>query len=158
MKSIYIETTIPSLATARTSRDAIIAGQQAATNAFWEDERGKYELYISQYVIDECAKGDREAAQKRLDFIKDIQIIPKTDNTDELAKKYKKLLSIPDRANIDAYHLAVSVIAQIDYLLSWNYTHLGVASYAKLFEYNQKYRLKTPLLVTPMALMNMEEV
>jgi len=68
MKSIYIETTIPSFATARTSRDAIIAGQQAATNAFWEDERQKYELYISQYVIDECAQGDKEAAQKRLNF------------------------------------------------------------------------------------------
>jgi len=45
--SIYIETTIPSFATAKTSRDAIIAGHQAATILFWENERQKYELYVS---------------------------------------------------------------------------------------------------------------
>jgi hypothetical protein len=39
MKNIYIETTIPSLATAKPSRDTITAGRQASTMLFWE--RGK---------------------------------------------------------------------------------------------------------------------
>jgi hypothetical protein len=47
MKSIYVETTIPSFATARPSRDTIIAGRQASTLMFWESERYKYDLYIS---------------------------------------------------------------------------------------------------------------
>jgi len=51
MKSVYIETTIPNLATGRPSRDTIIAGRQAATMLFWENERIKYDLFISQYVL-----------------------------------------------------------------------------------------------------------
>ena len=43
-QSIYIETTIPSYAAARTSFDTIIAGRQAATIRFFEFEQYKYDL------------------------------------------------------------------------------------------------------------------
>ena len=76
MSSIYIETTIPSLATSKPSRDIILAGRQAPTILFWENERHNYDLYISQYVIAECSLGDVEASERRLNFIKGIPIIP----------------------------------------------------------------------------------
>ena len=68
-KSIYIESTIPSYATARESKDVIKAARQSITKLFWEQERYNYELVVSQYVIDECSLGDLGAAQKRLDFL-----------------------------------------------------------------------------------------
>jgi hypothetical protein len=157
MKSIYIETTIPSLVAARQSRDMISAAHQVITKNFWENERRNYDLYISQFVLDECAKGDPEAAKKRLDLIADIQPLPITRETIELAPIYKQLLAIPDKANIDAFHLAVAVIAEMDYLLSWNFTHMGVVSYSKLLKYNEGKGLKTPLLITPEAFMNYEK-
>jgi hypothetical protein len=49
-KSIYVETTIPSYATSRPSNDIVIAGRQALTRFFWEQERHKYDLFISRYV------------------------------------------------------------------------------------------------------------
>jgi hypothetical protein len=70
LPSVYIETTIPSLATSRPSRDMIIAGRQATTLLFWESERHKYDLYVSQYVIDECLLGDADAAERRMSFNK----------------------------------------------------------------------------------------
>ena len=85
MFSIYIETTIPSLATSRPSRDIIIAGRQASTLLFWEAERHNYDLYISQYVIDECSLGDTAAAERRLNFLKGISVIPYDKNITELA-------------------------------------------------------------------------
>ena len=158
MKSIYIETTIPSLATSRPSRDTIIAGRQAATMLFWETERDKYDLYVSQYVIDECSLGDADAAGRRLEFLRGIPVIPKSDQIQALANTYQQLLGIPDRAKIDCFHLAACVAAETDYLLSWNCAHLGIQTFIKLQAYNVKHGLFTPLLLTPEALMEMEEL
>ncbi|MCL2363584.1 MAG: type II toxin-antitoxin system VapC family toxin [Defluviitaleaceae bacterium] len=157
MPSIYIETTIPSLATSKPSRDIITAGRQASTLLFWETERHKYDLYISQYIIDECSLGDSEAAERRLNFIKGIPIIPYDKNIIDLANTYQKLLDIPEKSKIDCFHLAVCVVAGLDYMLSWNCTHLGVRTFAKLQNYNAIHGMHTPLLLTPEALMEMED-
>ena len=151
--SVYIETTIPSLATSRPSRDMIIAGRQAVTLLFWESERHKYDLYVSQYVIDECLLGDAEAAGRRMSFLQGIAAIPKSEPISVLAKKYQKLLDIPDRSVIDCFHLAVCVLAEMDYLLSWNCAHLGIHTYVKIRQYNDEHKLHTPVLLTPEALM-----
>ena len=153
VKSLYIETTIPSLATNRPSRDMIIAGRQAATIYFWESERKKYDLYTSQYVIDECLQGDTEAAKRRLGFLESIAIIPKSEQISELANEYQKLLNIPDRSKIDCFHVAVCVISEMDYLLSWNCTHLGINTFIKIQKYNELNGLFTPVLLTPEALL-----
>jgi hypothetical protein len=39
-KSLYLESTMPSYATARKSKDVIKAARQAMTKLFWEQERG----------------------------------------------------------------------------------------------------------------------
>ena len=156
-KSVYIETTIPSYATAKTSHDVIKAGRQAMTKLFWENARQNYDLYISQYVIDECSDGDTNAAKRRLDFIEGISLIKKTEKVDELAHIYQMLLNIPEDAKTDSFHLAVCVDAKIDYLLTWNYTHLGIESYKKLLEFNSKNGLSTPFLVTPETLNTKEK-
>ena len=155
MKKVSIETTIPSLATARRSRDAIIAGHQAATLRFWEQERYKYDLYISPYVVDECADGD--AAQRRLDFIKGIALLPDSENIVVLSHIYQHILDIPEKAKLDCCHLAVCVETNMDYLVSWNCKHLGIQTFVKVKEYNEKHGLWTPLLLTPEDLLELEE-
>jgi hypothetical protein len=156
-KGLYIETTIPSYATSRASRDMIIANRQVITKFFWENERQKYDLFVSQYVIDECIQGDHDAARRRLEFIKDLPSFPKTEENAVLAGTYYNLLDIPERAKADCSHLSVCVIEKIDYLLSWNFTHLGMISYIKIHDYNEKHGLWTPLLVTPDALIELEK-
>ena len=155
-KSMYIETTIPSYVTAKASRDLITAHRQAVTRLFWENERQKYDLYISQFVIDECSRGDPEAAKRRLELIKDITVIPENDAIEELAEIYFGFLDIPERAKADCFHLAVCVNARVQYLLSWNCSHIGMISYAKVYEYNQKQGLWTPEFFTPEVLMEFE--
>ena len=158
MNSVYIETTIPSLAVSRPSRDTIIAGRQAATVLFWEKMRYKYDFFVSQYVIDECSLGDADAAIRRLDFIKGIPVIPKSGQISELADKYQRLLSIPDKAKIDCFHLAACVSAELNYLLSWNCAHLGIHTFVKIQKFNEIYGIFTPLLLTPEALMDINEM
>jgi hypothetical protein len=148
-KSVYIESTIPSYATARESKDVIIAAHQAETKLFWEKERQKYDLFVSQYVIAECSLGDPDAARRRIDFINGIIVLPNSGELDKLASIYQKLLNIPESAKTDCFHLAVCVVNEIDYLLTWNCTHLGLNAYLTVREYNEKRGLWIPLLVTP---------
>jgi hypothetical protein len=109
-KTVYIETTIPSYATAKPSGDAVVAGRQAITKFFWEYERYKYDLVISQDVVAECSRGDPEAAARRLEFISGIEQLKRPVGLDALASHYQKILGIPDDAKTDCVHLAYCVI------------------------------------------------
>ena len=66
-QSVYIETTIPSYLAAHPSSNLIVAGKQAVTREFFESERDRYDLYISEFVLRECEKGDPEAASRRME-------------------------------------------------------------------------------------------
>jgi predicted nucleic acid-binding protein len=156
-KSVYIESTIPSYATARETRDVIKAARQSMTKLFWEQERHRYELVVSQYVIDECSLGDIEASKKRLEFLSDIPLLEKSEKIDKLAAIYQNLLNIPDKAKMDCFHLAICVIAKVNFLLTWNCTHLGLNAYLKIRDYNEKHGFWTPLLVTPEYFINSED-
>jgi hypothetical protein len=148
-KSLYVESTIPSYISAWDSRDVVTLGRQVQTGDFWQNERHKYDLFISDYVIEEIQAGDPEAAQKRLELVDGITTLPKTAEIEALAEFYQKMLDIPARAKMDCVHLAVSVLERISYLLTWNCAHLGFASYIKVRDYNNKHGLWVPLLVTP---------
>jgi len=153
-KSVYIETTIPSLVTARPSKNFRDAYCQHVAKEFWENERHKYNLYISQYVLEECEKGDKEAAKKRLELIKDISILPTNKEIESLAEEYFALLNISQDAKTDCFHLAVCVVKKIDFLISWNMTHLGRPTYSKIVLFNGTRNLWLPELLTPDVLID----
>ncbi len=92
-----------------------------------------------------------------MDFLKGITVIPRAEQISSLARVYQLLLGIPDRAKIDSFHLAACVVAEIDYLLSWNCAHLGIHTFVKIREHNEKNGLFTPLLLTPDALLEINE-
>jgi hypothetical protein len=155
--SVYIENTIPSYATARPSNDLISAARQVQTLFFWEHRRHLFKLWVSEDVIREISSGDPEAARRRLEFIKDVEVLPDMDVCAELADVYQKLLGIPDRAKVDCLHIARCVLAKIDFLLTWNCGHLGPASQVKICEYNENHELWTTTLVTPEALITFKQ-
>jgi hypothetical protein len=148
-KSVYIESTIPSYATARDSNNMLNVIRRAQTRDFWENHRHKYTLCVSQDVIVECSDGDPAAVRRRLDFLAGIETLKEPAGLMGLAAVYQDLLAIPDRARVDCVHLAYCVLHRIDFLLSWNCAHLGIPSYLKAEAYNNKSELWTPVLVTP---------
>lgn len=156
-KSVYLETTIPSYITAKDSRDLIRLARQLSARNFWESERKKYDLFISDFVIAECEKGDKKAAQKRLSLLKGLTSLPTTPEVLRLAPVYKDLLQIPERAKIDAFHFAIAVVHNTDYLLTWNFAHMGVEAYSILLKYNEAHGIKTPLLITPDFFIQLDE-
>ena len=64
-------------------------------------------------------------AQLRLNVLQGILSLPATAETDQLARTLISRLGLPDHAKTDAYHIAVSAVHGIDFLLTWNCTHIN---------------------------------
>lgn len=122
---LYIETTIPSYLTARRSRDLRLAAHQEVTEEWWSDHRHEYDLYISDLVLDEAGDGDAEFASARVASLAGIQILDVTEEVDELAGRLLAGGLIPAKAVQDAFHVAVSAVHEMDFLLTWNCTHIN---------------------------------
>lgn len=152
--TVYIETTIVSYLTARPSRDLIVAGHQQITAEWWEDVRPKVDCFLSPFVIQEASRGDSVMVEKRLESIADIPVLAQNETVDELAQRYFVKMSIPERAKIDAFHLAIAAAYEMDYLLSWNCRHIASAQVQRTIQkMNDEFEIQTPVMCTPEALM-----
>jgi hypothetical protein len=127
-KTVYVETSIPSYLAARPSRDVRAAAWQEITYQWWEEARLRYDLFTSELVIAEISQGDRDAASKRIAYLDGISELPIDEEARVLAERLIAEGGIPDLAQADALHVAVSSVHRIDYLLTWNCRHLDNAS------------------------------
>ena len=152
--SVYIETTIISYLTAKPSRDLIIAAHQQITIEWWTDVRPQVDCYVSPFLIDEASRGDAAYAQKRLDEIVGFTVLDVNEEIEDLAQQYFAALQIPEKAKIDAFHLAVAAWHKMDYLLSWNCKHIASGRVQKMMqEINARLEVHTPIVCTPEELM-----
>jgi len=99
-----------------------------------QPQKKKYECYISEIVIDESSAGDEKEIQKRLTIINELKLLDLTKEVDELTKAILKSGIIPPRAVRDAAHIAVATVHEVDYLLTWNCTHIANAHILKRIE------------------------
>lgn len=124
METVYIESTIPSYLTSRPTENLIAAARQLQTREWWEYERHRYQLFASEVVLAECNIGDPEASQRRIEILKHLPILEMTNDCIKLAEQIFKAISLPNRAQDDAFHIAIASIHGMDYLLSWNFRHI----------------------------------
>ena len=150
MERVYIETTFVSYLTARASRDVVIAGHQQSTKEWWDDCRADYQLCASELVIQEAGAGDPQAAQERLDVLRDMLLLATRREAQNLAKELVQAGALPAKAFEDALHIAIAADQKIPYLLTWNLRHMANATMRPLIETvceNKGY--KAPIICTP---------
>jgi hypothetical protein len=153
-KRVYIETTIPSYLAALPSRDLLQAARQQITHDWWNNERQKFALCISQIVLDEAMAGDADAAQRRQPFLQDLPLLDLTEAVDGVAKSIMDTGLLPQKAMRDAVHIAVSSVHGIDILLTWNCRHIANATIMKeLSEAVARSGYELPILCTPEELL-----
>jgi hypothetical protein len=71
-----------------------------------------------------------------------------------LADAYYSRLQISEKARLDAYHLALATWHGLDFLVSWNCTHIVSARVRRtLEEINARQGFCTPIICTPEELM-----
>lgn len=155
MKSkVYIETTIVSYVTARSSRDLIIAAHQQITQEWWNDRRVEFELFISQLVIQEAAAGDVEGARKRLEILNVFPLLELKPESLLLARALLDKGSLPEKAAEDALHIAVATVHGMDYLLTWNCKHIANAATRNRIEaICREEGYEPPVICTPEELL-----
>lgn len=126
-EKVYLETSIVSYYTARPSRDIVIAARQEITHEIWPNLQKDFDIYISALVIQEVSSGDEQAAKKRLSLVKGIPILEISDKVESLAKSLISENAIPPEFKEDALHIAVASTNGMDFLLTWNFTHINNA-------------------------------
>jgi len=127
MKSVYIETSIPSYLTARPSRDVRVAAWQQITVQWWEQAKSDYELFTSELVVSEAAEGNQEAARRRLDSLRSVTELVVDPEMESLAARLITDGGFPAIAEIDALHVAIAAVQAIDLFLTWNCRHINNA-------------------------------
>src|SRR5713101_2086129 len=117
---VYLETTIPSYLTGWLSRDLVTAAHQQITSEWWETRRQDFELFISQFVLDEAALGDPDASRRRLEMLTDIPLLDAGEEVLALANELMNRVPLPTNAVADSVHIAIATVNGMDYLLTWN--------------------------------------
>lgn len=150
---VYLETTVISYLTALPSRDIIQAAHQQITHEWWQ-RRDRFDLFVSQAVLEEAARGDAKAAARRLAALEGIPVLAVGVEVSELAERFLRMRAIPPKAAIDALHIAVAVVNGMDYLLTWNCMHIANAALRGKIEHTCRgVGLRPPILCTPEELM-----
>jgi hypothetical protein len=146
---VYLETTIASYLTAQTSRNILVAAHQQITRRWWR-RRNRFELFVSQAVLREAARGDAVAAARRLAAMEGLPVLAIDSAATELSERLVQSCDLPRKAQLDAVHIAVSVLNGMDYLLTWNCTHIANAALrGKIEQTCRDEGLQAPIICTP---------
>ena len=146
---VYLETSVPSYLTARRSRDLIMAANQEITQEWW-DNREQFDLYLSSLVLQEASSGDPIAAQKRIEQLNDIPEIDITEEIERFAEILIQKIPLPEKAKMDALHIAIATLGGMDYLLTWNCAHIANALLRpKIEAICREFGYEPPTICTP---------
>jgi len=152
---IYMETSVISFLAARASKDKVLSGQQESTHRWWREKRKQYEIFVSKLVWQEEAKGNDEAAKQRLKLIHPLKRLQITLNVSKLARALVSRKAVPPNAADDAMHIALGAIYGMDFLLTWNFTHINNPVTEELIrDICGKHDFHCPVICTPDQLLS----
>jgi predicted nucleic acid-binding protein len=151
---VYIETSVVSYITARPSRDVVAAAHQQISLDWWERRRKDFDLVASLHVLNEARLGNPEMAQRRLALLQGIPLLEVTDAAQRLAVAIVEKGLLPQTAYPDALHIGTAAVHQIDYLLTWNCTHIANAEILpRVALISERFGMTLPYICTPEELL-----
>ncbi len=105
--------------------------------------------YISTLVLDEVTRADARRREGILGEIAGVRpiLLRRSQQADDLAGRYVQAGVLPPSDEVDALHVAIATVCEMDVLASWNQRHLAnirrrdvfnsvnrVAGYRKMLE------------------------
>ena len=113
-----------------------------------------FELFVSPFVLEEAGLGDAKAAQRRLEALADLGVLGVDAEVGRIAEGLVTSGAIPARAATDASHLAVATRHGMEFLLTWNCTHLANAqTLPRVQAFLREMGFEPPVVCTPDELM-----
>jgi predicted nucleic acid-binding protein len=83
--------------------------------------------YISVVVLDEVSRAGPERRERILGEIAAVRpiLLRRSEQADDLAQRYVEAGVLPAADRIDAWHVAIATVYEMDVLASWNQRHLA---------------------------------
>ncbi len=98
--------------------------RKSLTEAFF-GELGNFEAFISQLTVVEIDRTPNPGLRQNMkEAMSQFSALTLTDEVESLANQYIRQGAVPESYSEDAYHIAVAVVNDIDYLLSWDFRHI----------------------------------
>ncbi|MBU1598934.1 type II toxin-antitoxin system VapC family toxin [bacterium] len=154
METVYLETTVVSYLVAHPSRDLVVSAHQQITREWWDITQKRFKLFVSEAVLEEISRGDSMAVARRQEIVKELPVLELNEDVRELVRGYEKRLGLPKQARADIVHIAFAVAYKLDYLLTWNCSHIANGEVIRrLLRLNKELKRLTPIILTPEELL-----
>ena len=85
------------------------------------------DLFVSRLVESEASKGNPEAAARRLSIVQEMKFLPIDERMYGLAERLLEATAVPRTSFDDAVHIATAAIHSMDFLVTWNCSHIANA-------------------------------
>lgn len=152
--TVYVETSVISYLTGRTSSDLIAAAHQKATQDWWAERSSDFDLWVSEFVVGEAQAGHPDAASKRLAALSGIPLLALSPKVETLASALLTSGAVPAKARLDALHIATASVHGMGYLLTWNFKHIANAEkWASIEAVCSSMAVPMPRICSPLELM-----
>ena len=104
-------------------------------------------------MLEEISRGDVGAAARRLAAIEGIAVLSVTEPARALARGFLEAAAMPRKAAIDAAHVAIAATHGVDFLVTWNCTHIANAAVREKIEaVCRAAGFRPPVICTPLEL------
>jgi len=153
--TVYVETSVISYLVARPSLSSVrVAANQETTREWWQTRRERFDLYVSAVVVGEAQRGNPVVASARMEVVRGLHLAQVTPEALDLAEALIVGAGVPRKANEDALHIAIAATNGLDYLLTWNCTHIANAvTIPRVNSICRAHGFEPPLIYTPQELM-----
>lgn len=156
--SVYVETTIFGYLAMRVSSVLRIAANQQTTRDWWDNRRQQFDVFVSRFVLDECADGDNVAAQERLAYLQGIPLLAISPEVTTLAEALQTGSALPPKAAIDALHISIAAVNGVEYLMTWNCKHIANPALRSAIErIRRENGFEPPVICTPQELLEIDD-
>ena len=122
LPKLYLETTIPSYLTARRSRD--LRRIRKSPRHGGKSSVRNMNSSLQPMCVRKQPKEIPALATSRLTLLDGIPVLPTTEEVENLAGKLLVGGLIPAKAATDAFPIAIAAVHHMDFLLTWNSTHI----------------------------------
>ncbi len=145
---IYLETSVPNFLFADDAPE-----KRDATREFWRWLKlSDHEIFTSEIALGELGRAPEPKREKVLAALQDVSatILTFDARARGVAERLVRTGVVPGRFLIDAQHIAVAVVNQMDVLASWNLEHIvKLKTVAAVNELCISYGLRPPSIHTP---------
>lgn len=133
-----------------TGGSAFLLARRLATLRWWEIERHHYQLVSSIHTVEELADGRYPGQDKAVAAAKRFRRLTYSSTVRMCARLFIENGVVPAKQLGDAAHLAFASVHGVDYLLTWNQSHLANPNNAsRLDSVNTAHGWRSPLILTP---------